>query len=120
VQQATSRYAFSISRVLESDSTIAPTDLAMMVLVVFELQDTLERARLADALRALRMSAHDETKDLMWKSKDMGYHLVHVLGLSGIFGRGGSSLEGCRPICKATEDRIDGRCVPFNLECQSR
>ncbi|KAH9979352.1 hypothetical protein BGW80DRAFT_594423 [Lactifluus volemus] len=71
--QAISRYASSISRRPESDSTIASTDLVMMVLLVFELQDTLERARLVDALRSKRMSALDETEDLMWKS---GYFLV--------------------------------------------
>jgi hypothetical protein len=92
-----------------------------MVLLVFELQDTLERARLVDALRSKRMSALDETEDLMWKS---GYFLVFLDFLENLGEaarlEGRSGPDGCRPICEATEDGVDGRCVAFNLECQSQ
>jgi hypothetical protein len=50
----------------------------MMVLLEFEFQDKLSVSRLADTLRALRMSARKETKDLMWKSEYMGYHVVFL------------------------------------------
>ena len=65
-------------KVSRGPATIAPIDLVMMVLLVFEFQDKLSATRLADALRALRMSARKETKDLMWKSEHMGYYVVFL------------------------------------------
>ena len=65
-------------KVTRGPSTIAPIDLVMMVLLVFEFQEKLSVSRLADALHALRMAARKETKDLMWKSEHMGYYLVFL------------------------------------------
>jgi hypothetical protein len=65
-------------KVTRGPSTIAPIDLVMMVLLVFEFQDKLSVSRLADAIKALRMAARNETKDLMWKSEHMGYYLVFL------------------------------------------
>jgi len=65
-------------KVTRGPVTIAPIDLVMMVLLVFEFQDKLSIPRLADALHGLRMSARKETKDLMWKSEHMGYYLVFL------------------------------------------
>ncbi|KAI0245524.1 hypothetical protein BJV78DRAFT_358061 [Lactifluus subvellereus] len=63
-------------KVTRGPATIAPVDLVMMVLLVFELQNKLSASRLADALRVLRMLTRKETKDLMWKSEHMGYYVV--------------------------------------------
>jgi hypothetical protein len=63
--QATLRYACSISRLPQSvlwPATVVPIDLVMVLLLVFEFQDKLSVSRLADALRAPRMSALEETK----------------------------------------------------------
>jgi hypothetical protein len=65
-------------KVTHGPVTIAPIDLVMMVLLVFEFQDKFSVSRLADALRALRMAARDKTKDLMWKSEHMGHYLVFL------------------------------------------
>ena len=65
-------------KVTRGPATIAPIDLVMMVLLVFEFQDKLSASRLADALHALRMAARDKTKDLMWKSEHMGHYLVFL------------------------------------------
>jgi len=65
-------------KVTHGPATIAPIDLVMMVLLVFEFQDKLSVSRLADALHALRMAARDKTKDLMWKSEHMGHYLVFL------------------------------------------
>ena len=65
-------------KVTRGPATIAPIDLVMMVLLVFEFQDKLSASRLADALHALRMAARKETKDLMWKSEHMGHYLVFL------------------------------------------
>jgi hypothetical protein len=65
-------------KVTRGPATIAPIDLVMMVLLVFEFQDKLSALRLADALHALRMAARKETKDLMWKSEHMGHYLVFL------------------------------------------
>ncbi|KAH9957584.1 hypothetical protein BC827DRAFT_1224453 [Russula dissimulans] len=65
-------------KVTRGPATIAPIDLVMMVLLVFEFQDKLSVARLADALHALRAAARKETKDLMWKSEHMGHYLVFL------------------------------------------
>lgn len=65
-------------KVTRGPSTIAPIDLVMMVLLVFEFHTKLSTSRLADALRGLRMAARTETKDLMWKSEHMGYYLVFL------------------------------------------
>jgi hypothetical protein len=65
-------------KVTRGPATIAPIDLVMMVLLVFEFQDKLSASRLADALHALRMAARNETKDLMWKPEHMGYYLVFL------------------------------------------
>ena len=64
--------------VTRGPTTIAPIDLVMMVLLVFEFQEKLSVLRLADALHALRMAARKETKDLMWKSEHMGHYLVFL------------------------------------------
>ncbi|KAH9054858.1 hypothetical protein EDB87DRAFT_1644608 [Lactarius vividus] len=65
-------------KVSRGPATIAPIDLVMMVLLVFEFHDKLSSSRLADALHALRMAARKETKDLMWKGEHMGYYLVFL------------------------------------------
>jgi hypothetical protein len=65
-------------KVTRGPATIAPIDLVMMVLLIFEFQEKLSGSRLADALRALRMAARKETKDLMWKSEHMGHYLVFL------------------------------------------
>jgi hypothetical protein len=65
-------------KVTRGPATIAPIDLVMMVLLVFEFQDKLSASRLADALRALRMAARNETKDLMWKSEHMGFYVAFL------------------------------------------
>jgi hypothetical protein len=65
-------------KVTRGPATIAPIDLVMMVVLVFEFQDKLSASRLADALHALRMAARNETKDLMWKSEHMSYYLVFL------------------------------------------
>ena len=65
-------------KVTRGPATIAPIDLVMMVLLVFEFQDKFSASRLADALHALRMAARKETKDLMWKSEHMGFYLVFL------------------------------------------
>ncbi len=65
-------------KVTRGPTTIAPIDLVMMVLLVFEFQEKLSAARLPDALHALRMAARKETKDLMWKSEHMGHYLVFL------------------------------------------
>jgi hypothetical protein len=65
-------------KVTRGPATIAPIDLVMMVLLVFEFQEKLSAARLPDALHALRMSARNETKDLMWKSEHMSHYLVFL------------------------------------------
>jgi hypothetical protein len=65
-------------KVSRGPATIAPIDLVMMVLLVFEFQNKLSASRLADALRALRMAARNETKDLMWKSEHMGYYVAFL------------------------------------------
>jgi hypothetical protein len=43
-----------------------------------KFQDKLSVSRLADALRALRMSARKETKGLMCKSEHVGYYVVSL------------------------------------------
>ncbi|KAF8263209.1 hypothetical protein EI94DRAFT_609661 [Lactarius quietus] len=65
-------------KVTRGPTTIAPIDLVMMVLLVFEFHEKLPPPRLADALQALRMAARKETKDLMWKGEHMGYYLVFL------------------------------------------
>ena len=65
-------------KVTRGPATIAPIDLVMMVLLVFEFHEKLPAPRLADALRALRMAARKETKDLMWKTEHMGFYLVFL------------------------------------------
>ncbi|KAI0275834.1 hypothetical protein BGY98DRAFT_1098601 [Russula aff. rugulosa BPL654] len=65
-------------KVTRGPTTIAPIDLVMMVLLVFEFQEKLSASRLADALHALRMAARKETKDLMWKSEHMGHYAVFL------------------------------------------
>ena len=65
-------------KVTRGPATIAPIDLVMMVLLVFEFHEKLPASRLADALHALRMAARRETKDLMWKGEHMGYYLVFL------------------------------------------
>ena len=65
-------------KVTRGPTTIAPIDLVMMVLLVFEFQEKLSASRLADALHALRMAARKETKDLMWKSEHMGHYVVFL------------------------------------------
>ncbi|KAI0245517.1 hypothetical protein BJV78DRAFT_1365328 [Lactifluus subvellereus] len=65
-------------RVSRGPATIAPIDLVMMVLLVFGFQDKLSASWVADALRALRMSARKETNDLMCKSEYMGYYVVFL------------------------------------------
>jgi hypothetical protein len=65
-------------KVTRGPATIAPIDLVMMVLLVFEFQEKLSGSRLADALHALRMAARKETKDLMWKSEHMGHYVVFL------------------------------------------
>jgi hypothetical protein len=82
-------------KVTRGPATIAPIDLVMMVLLVFEFQDKLSRTHLADALRALRMSARKETKDLMWKSEHMGYYLVFLDRLERL-GEGALGPNGTR------------------------
>jgi hypothetical protein len=68
----------SCLKVTRGPATIAPIDLVMMVLLVFEFQEKMSGSRLADALHALRMAARKETKDLMWKSEHMGHYLVFL------------------------------------------
>ena len=65
-------------KVTRGPATIAPIDLVMMVLLVFEFQEKLSASRLAVALHALRMAARKETKDLMWKSEHMNYYLIFL------------------------------------------
>ena len=65
-------------KVTRGPATIAPIDLVMMVLLVFEFHEKLPAPRLVDALRALCMAAHKETKDLMWKTEHMGFYLVFL------------------------------------------
>ncbi|KAI0289070.1 hypothetical protein BC826DRAFT_640390 [Russula brevipes] len=62
-------------KVTRGPATIAPIDLVMMVLLVFEYGEKLSAPRLADALHGLRMAARKETKDLMWKSEHMSHYL---------------------------------------------
>jgi hypothetical protein len=50
--------------VTRSPATIKPIDLVIMALLVFEFQDKVEALSLADALYALSIAAHNETKDL--------------------------------------------------------
>src|SRR6266478_5040347 len=84
-------------KVTRGPTTIAPIDLVMMVLLVFEFQEKLSAARLADALRTLRMAARNETKDLMWKSEHMGHYLVFLDRLErlgeGALGPGSASAN---------------------------
>ena len=65
-------------KVTRGPATIAPIDLVMMALLVFEFHEKLSPSRLADALHGLRMAARKETKDLMWKGEHMGYYLVFL------------------------------------------
>jgi hypothetical protein len=65
-------------KVTRGPATIAPIDLVMMALLVFEFQEKLSASRLADAIHALRMAARNETKDLMWKGEHMGYYTVFL------------------------------------------
>ncbi|KAI9452686.1 hypothetical protein BJY52DRAFT_1291929 [Lactarius psammicola] len=65
-------------KVSRGPATIAPIDLVMMIVLVFEFHEKLPASRLADALHALRMAARRETKDLMWKSEHMGYYLAFL------------------------------------------
>ena len=65
-------------KVTRGPATIAPIDLVMMVMLVFEFQDKLSASRLADALHALRMAARKETKDLMWKTEHMGHYVIFL------------------------------------------
>ena len=65
-------------KVSRGPATIAPIDLVMMTLLVFEFHEKLSPPRLADALHALRMAARKETKDLMWKGEHMGFYLVFL------------------------------------------
>jgi hypothetical protein len=65
-------------KVTRGPTTIAPIDLVIMALLVFEFHDKLSPARLADALHGLRMAARKETKDLMWKGEHMGFCLVFL------------------------------------------
>jgi hypothetical protein len=104
-------------KVTRGPATIAPIDLVMMVLLVFEFQDKLSRSQLADALRALRMSARKETKDLMWKSEHMGYYLVFLDRLERL-GEGALGSNASRddqvPMDvdpPAKRQRTDGACL---------
>lgn len=104
-------------KVTRGPATIAPIDLVMMVLLVFEFQDKLSASRLADALHALRMAARKETKDLMWKSEHMGFYLVFLDRLErlgeGALGPSGSN-DGSAPMDvdpPAKRQRTDG--VPW-------
>jgi len=65
-------------KVSRGPATIAPIDLVMMALLVYEFHEKLPASRLADALHSLRMAARRETKDLMWKSEHLGYYLVFL------------------------------------------
>ncbi|KAI0292356.1 hypothetical protein B0F90DRAFT_1770838 [Multifurca ochricompacta] len=65
-------------QVAHGPATIAPIDLVMMVLLVFEFHEKLPAIRLPDALHALRMAARNETKDLMWKTEHLGYYVVFL------------------------------------------
>jgi hypothetical protein len=65
-------------KVTRGPATIAPIDLVMMALLVFEFQDKLTASRLSNALHALRMAARQETRDLMWKSEHMGHYVVFL------------------------------------------
>jgi hypothetical protein len=105
-------------KVTRGPATIAPIDLVMMVLLVFEFQDKLSASRLADALHALRMAARNETKDLMWKSEHMGFYLVFLDRLEklgeGALGPSSGSKEGPAPMDvdpPAKRQRTDG--VPW-------
>jgi len=77
-----------LKAVTHGPAAIAPIDLVMMVLLVFEFQDKLLASHLADVLHALRMEARDKTKDLVWKSKHMGYYLVFLDRLERLGGAG--------------------------------
>ncbi|KAN0114200.1 Protein of unknown function DUF262 domain containing protein [Russula decolorans] len=84
-------------KVTRGPATIAPIDLVMMVLLVFEFQEKLSGSRLADALHALRMAARKETKDLMWKSEHMGHYLVFLDRLERL-GEGALGLSSDAPV----------------------
>jgi len=77
-----------LKAVTHSPTAIAPINLVMMVLLVFEFQDKLLASHLADALHALCTEARDKTKDLVWKSKHMGYYLVFLDQLERLGGAG--------------------------------
>ena len=79
-------------------ATIALIDLVMMTLLVFEFDKKLSPPWLADALHALWMAEHKETKDLMWQGKHMGFYLVFLnrlkrLGEVAVNSRGRKDLE---------------------------
>ena len=103
-------------KVTRGPVTIAPIDLVMMVLLVFEFQDKFSASRLADALHALRMAARTETKDLMWKSEHMGFYLVFLdrlqkLGEGALGPSSSSTKEGPAPMDvdpPAKRQRTDG------------
>ena len=59
-------------------TTIAPIDLMMMTLLVFEFDEKLSPPWLADTLHALQMAERKETKDLMWQGKHMDFYLVFL------------------------------------------
>jgi hypothetical protein len=66
-----------------------------------------------------------ETKYLIWKSELMGYYLVFLdflenSGEAALVSKDDQVPIDVDPICEANRGRVDGRCVPFNLEYQSR
>ena len=65
-------------KVTRGPATIAPIDLVMMVLLVFEFHEKLPAPRLADTPHALHMAVRKETKDLMWKTEHTGFYLVFL------------------------------------------
>ncbi|KAH9159339.1 hypothetical protein EDB89DRAFT_2050944, partial [Lactarius sanguifluus] len=69
---------FFMSLRVARPATIAPIDLVMVVLLVFDFHEKLSSSRLADALHAPRMAVCRETKDLMWKGEHMSYYLVFL------------------------------------------
>ncbi len=68
-------------KVSRGPATIVQIDLVMMILLVFELHETLPALQLVDALHTLRLAVRRETKDLTWKSEHMGYNLVFLVRL---------------------------------------
>ena len=85
-------------KVSRRPATIAPINLVMMTLLVFEFHEKLSPPWLADVLHTLQMAEHKETKDLMWQGKHMGFYLVFLdrpkqLGKVAVNSRGRKDLE---------------------------